>query len=239
MWIDIKNLNITIWWKNILKDISFGLWKWEILSILWHNGSGKTTLLKSIVGLVKSIWDINFDNKNIKDLKVYERSNNWMSYIMQETPEYTWITVYNYIKNIVKDKFDEKEVSKLFDLFGLDYENYKKRGFNQHLSWWEKKKIEIITNFMMDKKLYLLDEVEASLDATSRVILINLILEKAKNWTSFIIVSHNQDLIETASKWILLCNQKIQKKWNVKELFKKYVWECDNCIKQDNCLHKK
>ena len=44
----------------------------------------------------------------------------------------------------------------------------------------ERKKIEIITNFLMDKDLYLLDEIEASLDATSRDILIKLILEYQK-----------------------------------------------------------
>jgi len=238
MLIDIKNLNITIWWKNILKDVGFSLWEWDILSILWHNGSWKTTLLKSIIWLVPSSWTILFDNEDISKLKIYERANKWISYIMQEIPEYTWMTVYNYLKNILKDKFDEKKIYELFDLFWLDYEIYKERNFDQHLSWWEKKKIEIITNFMMDKKLYLLDEVETSLDATSRAILIDLILEKSKNWTSFIIVSHNKDLIEIASNWILLCNQQIQQTWNIKELFKKYIWECENCQKKDNCIHK-
>lgn len=238
MLLDIKWLNISFWGKKILNDINLNLNKWEIISILWHNGSWKTTLLKSIIWLVKSKWEIIFEGKNIQYLEVFERANLWISYIMQEIPEYTWITVYNYLKNILKDKFDEDKLSKLFDLFWLNYENYKKRNFDQHLSWWEKKKIEIITNFMMDKKLYLLDEVEASLDATSRSILINLIKEKEKNWTSFIIVSHNQDLIQTASNWILLCNGSIQENWDIKTIFKMYVGECEDCKLLDNCNHK-
>jgi len=238
MLLDLKWLNINIWWKNIIKNVNFTLEKWNILSIFWYNGSWKTTLLKSIIWLVESTWDIFFNWKNINKIEIYERSNIWIAYIMQEIPEYVWITIYNYLKNILKDKFNEKKISELFNLFWLDYKVYNKRNFDQHLSWWEKKKIEIITNFMMDKNLYLLDEVETSLDASSKAILIDLILEKTKTWTSFIIVSHNQDLIQIASKWLLVCNWKIQEKWDIKNIYKKYIWECVSCCEKNNCIHK-
>lgn len=240
MLLEIKNLNIKTHNKIILENLSFQVWEWEIFALLWHNGSWKTTLAKSIIGLFETNdWQILFENTEISKLKANERSNIGLAYIMQEIPEYTWITVYTYIKNILKDKFHEQDIENLFEIFGLDRQIYKKRNFDQHLSWWEKKKIEIIVTFSMDKKLYILDEVETSLDATSRLILKDLIREKSKSWTSFIIISHNQDLNEICENWILICNNKIQETWNSKDLIKKYMSKCNICDKMDNCEHLK
>jgi len=170
----------------------------------------------------------------LQDLSIPERANLGISYIMQEIPEYTWIPVETYLKWILKDKFDLVKVVKLFEDFWIDYEIYKTRFFDSHLSGWERKKVEIITNFLMDKDLYLLDEIEASLDATSRDVLIKLILEYKNNWKTFIIVSHSKDILELASKWILLCNWKIDATWDNSKLLKKYFWSCEWC-EGDNC----
>jgi ABC-type transport system involved in cytochrome bd biosynthesis fused ATPase/permease subunit len=77
--------------------------------------------------------------------------------------------------------------------------------------------------------LYLLDEIEASLDATSRDVLIKLILEYQKAWKTFIIVSHSKDILELASRGLLLCNWIIDLYWENKKLLKKYFWECEGC----------
>lgn len=238
MLLNIQNLNIKLSWEKIFENISFQISSWEIFSVLWYNGSWKTTLAKSIMGLIESKWDMVFDNQNIENLKIHERANTWIAYIMQEIPEYTWITVYNYIKNILKDKFDKQKILELFELFWLDFETYKERNFDQHLSWWEKKKIEIITNFMMDNKLYILDEVETSLDATSRTILKDLISKKAQNGVSFIVISHNDDLISIATNGILLCEGKVQESWKVDKLLKKYLSSCKNCKENNNLENK-
>ncbi len=230
----VKKLNLEIWDKKILQDISFDVNSWEIFNILGHNWSWKTSLLKSIIGLNKVSWEILFKTEELLKLDISSRANLWISYIMQEIPEYTGIAVETYIKWILKDKFTLEKVSKLFEDFGLDYETYKTRFFDSHLSGWERKKVEIITNFLMDKDLYLLDEIEASLDATSRDVLIKLILEYKENWKTFIIVSHSKDILELASSWILLCSWKIDLSGENKQLLKKYFWSCEGC-EWDNC----
>jgi ABC-type transport system involved in cytochrome bd biosynthesis fused ATPase/permease subunit len=75
----------------------------------------------------------------------------------------------------------------------------------------------------------LLDEIEASLDATSRDVLIKLILEYQKNWKTFIVVSHSKDILELASNWILLCTWKIDASWDNSKLLKKYFNSCESC----------
>jgi len=258
--LELKKINFQIEEKNILEDINFSVKKWEIFNILWHNWSWKTSLLKSIIWLnqiektLEGKWEILFENnwkfENISELEIFEKSWKWISYIMQEIPEYTWISVKNYVEKILEKSwkifldwwkilFEDCEiffdVKKLFLDFWLDFDKYKERYFDSHLSWWERKKIEIITNFLMDKDLYLLDEIEASLDATSRDVLIKLIKKENVKWKTFIIVSHSKDILELAENWILLCNWKIQEEWKNNILLKKYFWECEKCEEKNNC----
>ena len=225
----VKELNFKINDKNILNNISFELVSWEIFNILGHNWSWKTSLLKSIIGLNKTSGDIFLEDTKLNDLDIPTRANSGMSYIMQEIPEYTGISVKSYLENILKDKFDLEKVSKMFEDFGLDYPKYKTRYFDSHLSGGERKKIEIITNFLMDKDLYLLDEIEASLDATSRDILIKLIKSENSKWKTFIIVSHSKDILNLAENGILLCNWEIDIIGKNKILLKKYFWNCEWC----------
>lgn len=233
--LEVKNLNLKINSKDILSDIGFSLGKWQSLAFLWHNGSGKTSLLKSIMGLYKSDWDIIFKWEQINNLEVYERSRKGIWYILQEIPEYNGISVLTYLKGVLQNKYDEKVLKAQFNTLWLDFDVYKNRYFDSKLSGWEKKKIEIILTFMLDKDLYLLDEVETGLDVTSRNILKDMISEQMKLGKSFIIVSHYEDLINIANNALLLCNWKIQNFWKVDEIYKKYSWKCENCKIPNNC----
>jgi len=235
MMLNLDNLNIVLNNKKIVENVSFKLDDGEIFSLLGHNGSWKTSILKSIMWLYKCDWKIIFNGEQIQDLEIFERANKWIWYIMQEVPEYTWIWVLQYVKWVLQDKYDEEKVRKQFDLFGIDFDLYKNRNFDSQLSGGEKKKIEIIVSFLLDRQLYLLDEIETSLDATSRTILKNMILEKQTKWVSFIIVSHHEEIINLAENGILLCDGKIQNRGKTKELFEKYIWRCENCEIQNNC----
>jgi len=237
MLLSLHNLQVVINNKSILQNITFDLAEGESLSVLWHNGSGKTTLLKAIMWLVPASGEIIFEWKNIVNEEVFQRARLGIGYIMQEVPEYTWIKVFDYVKNILdlENKFDESQIAYYFDLFWLDWGKYKNRNFDSHLSGWEKKKIEIITTFLMDKKLYLLDEIESSLDVTSRLILADIIKQFQKQWKSFIIVSHNEEIIKLASKGVLLCNWSIQALWELEKLLNIYLNKCENCESKGGC----
>jgi len=235
----LKNVNTVINWKKIIQNINLTLNKGEILALLGHNWSGKTTLIKTIMWLLPSEWKIIFNWKEINNLETFKRAKLGLGYIMQEVPEYIWITVFLYVKNILdlEWKFNENQVKYYFDMFWLNWETYKDRNFWSWLSWWEKKKIEIITSFLLDKDIYLLDEIETSLDVTSRQVLIEFIKDLQKKWKSFILVSHNQDMLWLAQRWVLLCNWFIHWQWEVKNLLKLYLKKCEVCNWSDylNC----
>ena len=61
--------------KKILDDISLEIKSGEVLSILGPNGAGKSTLLNLISGdIFPNRGEIYFDNKNLKDISIQERS---------------------------------------------------------------------------------------------------------------------------------------------------------------------
>lgn len=227
----LENVTVLINWNKIIKNIDLTLKKWEILALLGHNWSGKTTLIKAIMWLLPSEGKIIFKWKEINNLETFERAKLGLWYVMQEIPEYPWISIFLYVKNILDLywKFNEEKIKYYFDMFWLSWETYKHRSFWSWLSWWEKKKIEIITSFLLDKDVYLLDEIETSLDTTSKQVLIELIKDFQKKWKSFILVSHNQDMLWLANRWILLCNWCIYWQWKVENLLKLYFKKCEIC----------
>ena len=50
--VEIKNLNLKIKSKRILKDISFSILKNETVAIVGESGSGKTLTALSLIGLI-------------------------------------------------------------------------------------------------------------------------------------------------------------------------------------------
>ena len=51
--VSVESLNLTIGDRQILKDVSFEIYKGEVFTILGGSGSGKTTITKCLVGLLK------------------------------------------------------------------------------------------------------------------------------------------------------------------------------------------
>lgn len=71
--IEIKNLNVNIGKREILKDINLKVNNKEFVGIIGANGSGKSTLLKTIYRVNKqNSGDIYFDNKNINTMTLKE-----------------------------------------------------------------------------------------------------------------------------------------------------------------------
>ncbi len=192
--------------NKILKQISFEINLWETIGLIWPNWSGKSSLAKTIIGLNKTEkGNIFFKNKDITKSNPSERSQNWLCYIFQNIPSYQKIKIKDYFEIFVKEIQTD-----LFNTFWLDRNDYKERFFDESLSWGEKKKLEIILNFMLDKDFYILDEIETNLDQSSRTELINIIKQFKKKWKTFLIISHDEKVQSLSEKSILLCN------WHIK-----------------------
>jgi len=72
--LDVSNLNVSYGKQKVLRNISFGLAKGEVITLIGSNAAGKSTTLRTLVGLKKSdSGTINFEGRDIGSLPTVDR----------------------------------------------------------------------------------------------------------------------------------------------------------------------
>ena len=201
----------------ILKDISFSVRKWAIMSIIWMNGTGKSTLLKIIAWIEKhTSWKI---KRNYKRLGYVPQKIN----IDMTFP----ITVKEFI-HIYNSETSDKSIKKMLKKFNALTIFDKKITL---LSGWEFQKMLIISALIWEPELLLLDEPTAWIDAVGEEVFYQNISEIKKVFSdlSIILVSHNLHLVYKNSDSIIClhndnfcCHGTPVEVWNNEEV--KEIW---------------
>ena len=151
----IKNLKATINEKLILKGLDLDIKPGEVHAIMGPNGSGKSTLANVLSG--KSGYEIegeiNFDGKNLNDLKIEERAQKGIFLAFQYPLEIPGVNTNIFLKtslNSVRKARGEKELDTLTFLklikekakeLNID-EKFLSRQLNVGFSGGEKKKMK-------------------------------------------------------------------------------------------------
>lgn len=217
----LKNVSVSMDNGNsyILKDISFSMKKWEILSIIWQNWSGKSTLLKVIAGIQK------LHSGHIK------REDVQMSYVPQhlDIDKSFPIWVIDFIQTFNANTTKES-IEKLLKKFESQHLSNK---LLSNLSGWEFQKVLIVSSMLSNPDLILLDEPTSGIDIAWEEIFYKNIHKLQKHFpdTSIIIISHNINLVYKHSDTVLcLHKNNYCCHWTPKELehndsFNEIFWE--------------
>ncbi|WOX79137.1 Fe-S cluster assembly ATPase SufC [Candidatus Shikimatogenerans bostrichidophilus] len=201
--LDINNLYVKIKNNLIIKGLNLKIKNNEIHIIMGPNGSGKSTLSYVISGKQKYIIEkgkILFNNKLINNLSPYEISKLGIYLSFQYPIEINGITMYSYLKTILKKKYNNrvilKKIYKVCKKLKIN-KNYLYRYFNVGFSGGEKKKNEILQMLLLKPKLVILDEIDSGLDIdTLNIIFKNINKYKKKYKCSIIIITHNTNIIK-------------------------------------------
>jgi len=206
--LNVKNLNVSINEKEILKNFNLDINEGEIHVIMGPNGVGKSTLSKVLIGDSNykiTSGDINFYNEDLQRLTVDERSRKGIFVAYQLPQEIEGVNNIDFLKTAVMAR-NEKPIN-LFK-FAKDIENLSNdlklkenmlyRNINSGFSGGEKKKNEILQMRLLQPKLVILDEIDSGLDVDSlKVVCDNVIkyLEEMPK-TSVIIITHYPRILE-------------------------------------------
>ncbi len=196
---------------KILDKVTFSIRKNEFISIIGPTGCGKTTLLRIIAGLIKDYQGkIEFENNNLK-----------IGMVFQDLGLFPWMSV---LKNIeiglevekIPKHIRREMVKKYIEKFGLiGFEN----RYPKELSGGMKQKVAIARTLITDPDLVLMDEPFASLDAYTRKImqdfLLDIWLDKMK---TILFVTHNVEEALLLSDKIILFSQRPAKVINIFEV---------------------
>ncbi|HHT25075.1 MAG TPA: ABC transporter ATP-binding protein [Clostridiaceae bacterium] len=160
--LDVKNLNYHYGKIHAIEDISFQVFKGEIVAIIGSNGAGKTTTLRIISGLLgkPSSGTIVFNGQRIDDMEPYKVSGLGLIQVLEGRLVFPQLTVEENLKMgayLIKDqKLVDETITYCYDLFPR-----LKERINQNagtLSGGEQQMVAVARALMSQPKLLLMDE---------------------------------------------------------------------------------
>jgi len=206
--LEIKNLQVSINNKSILKGLNLSIKPGELHAIMGPNGSGKSTLANVLSGKggYKISGKLNFEGKNLKEIPIEERAKKGIFLAFQYPLEIPGVNTNIFLKtslNSIRKARGEKEMDTLSFLkllkeksseLGID-ENFLSRQLNVGFSGGEKKKNEILQMKILDPNFSILDETDSGLDIDALKVIANGVNSSRNKKKSFLVITHYQRLL--------------------------------------------
>jgi len=207
--LSIKNLNVGIAEKQILKDFNLEIKPGEIHAIMGPNGTGKSTLASTLAG--KEDYEVlsgevTYNGKNLLEMSADDRAREGVFLAFQYPVEIPGVSTTNFMKAAVNAKrkhqglepMDAKDFLKLMRekmaLVEMNKE-FTSRSVNEGFSGGEKKRNEIFQMAMLEPTLCLLDETDSGLDIDALRIVANGVNKLRDAGRSFLVITHYQRLL--------------------------------------------
>ena len=208
--LEIKNLNVSVEDKLILKNLNLSLGKGQVHAIMGPNGSGKSTIAHTLAGKPNydvSSGEVSFNGEDLLSKDPYERSLDGLFLAFQYPIELPGVTNASYLKQIVnahrKSKNETpidageflkilKEKSKQLDI-PMDMHS---RFVNTGFSGGEKKKNEVLQMDLLDPSLIIMDETDSGLDVDALKSTAEAINKLRNSDRTFLIITHYLRLLE-------------------------------------------
>lgn len=213
MMLKVEHINVSYGEIRVLWDISFEIYKGEIVAVVGSNGAGKTTLLKTISGLlIPSSGNIEFLGKRIDGLPPYIIAREGIAHVPEGRQIFPFLTVLENLKmgayaNESK-RNKEETLEWIFRLFPVLKE--RSNQIAGTLSGGERQMLAIARGLMMKPKLLMMDEPSLGL-APKIVSEIFEIIEKLheKGLTILLVEQNVHHALELASRAYVLETGKI------------------------------
>jgi Fe-S cluster assembly ATP-binding protein len=172
--LDIKDVNITVEGKEIVKHLSITVKPGEVHALMGPNGSGKSSLANALMGhprYVISKGTVQLDGQDILSLPADERAKKGLFLSFQYPLEIPGVTVESFLRmarNSVKgDTMSVVDFHKLLkaklDELKID-QAFARRYLNEGFSGGERKRMEILQMSVLEPKYVILDETDSGLD---------------------------------------------------------------------------
>ena len=200
--LNIQHLTKAYGDKKAVDDLSLHIAPGEIYGFIGHNGAGKTTTLKSIVGILQfDSGEITIDGISIKaDPLACKRK---IAYIPDNPDLYEFMTGIQYL-NFIADIFGvgaddrQRRIRKYADLFELTDDLAQSIAAYSHGM---KQKLAIISAWIHEPRLVIMDEPFVGLDPTASHLLKGMMREKCDMGGAIFFSTH---VLEVAEK---LCDK--------------------------------
>ena len=242
--IKIKNLQVSIDEKDILKGIDLEIPKGEVHAIMGRNGSGKSTLANTLAGNEKfevKNGSIHMNDVDITEMSVENRALNGIFVCFQYPVAIPGVSMAYFLRAAINAHFEHQgkeemdaveflnKSKKILNELNLD-DSFLKRSINDGFSGGEKKKSEILQLLALNPKFAILDETDSGLDIDALKTVANGVNKFNSKNNSTLIITHYERLLEYINPDVVhvMVDGKIKKSGDMslaKEVEKKgYSW---------------
>ena len=198
----IEHLTKTYGEKKAVDDLSLHIHAGEIYGFIGHNGAGKTTTLKSVAGILRfDGGEILVDGKSVRTQPL--ECKKMIAYIPDNPDLYEYMTGIKYL-NFIADIFGvsaqarQERIRKYADLFELTADLAQPIAAYSHGM---KQKLAIISAWLHEPKLIIMDEPFVGLDPKAAHILKGMMRELCSAGGAIFFSTH---VLEVAEK---LCDK--------------------------------
>lgn len=212
--LETKNLKKQYDGVAAVDDLSVGVEKGKITSIIGPNGSGKTTLINVLSGMIPVTHGmIVIDGVSLKKLAASDASSYGITRTFQEVRLFNQLPVLDNILVVLTDRnvfgalFERhnalhlKRAEELLQKINLWEKRHELAG---NLSYGQRKLLEIVRALAMNADIYLLDEPFAGLFPEMVKIIVGIIKELRAQERTVILIEHNMDLIRELSDHVIV-----------------------------------
>lgn len=203
--LQIKDLQVEVEGKKILKGINLEIRQGEFHVIMGPNGAGKSTLSETIMGnpnYQPLKGEILLDGHSINNWSVDKRARHGLFLAMQYPVEIPGVSNRDFIKEAVKARQGQinvldfiQKLKKTASFLNISDEMLK-RGLNEGFSGGEKKRNEILQLMMLDPELAILDEIDSGLDIDALKLVAQGVNQMRSSHFSALMITHYQRLLD-------------------------------------------
>ena len=224
--LSLSHISVSVWEREIIRDLSYRFDTGSIYALLGENWSGKSSLAFALFHHPRYTIQGSraLEGEDISDLAPDLLANRGMFLSFQNVPEIPGIRLLEYLRTIYSHHFalhnpDAKAptpfvfrrmVEKMLPEYGLDAK-FLDRDLYVGFSWGEKRRIEMLQIALLDPVCIFLDEIDAGLDIGA----IDILAKQIEKWRSMsklvIIISHNFHLLDS----IKVDKVVIMKSWQI------------------------
>jgi len=180
--------------RPVLRDVTIGVQRGEVVGLLGPNGAGKTTCFYIVTGLLQPDYGwITLDGHDITDLPMYRRARLGIGYLPQEASIFRGLTVEQNIRAVLEvvEGDRSKREARLDELLAEFSITHLRRTPALALSGGERRRAEIARALASGPEFMLLDEPLAGIDPIAVADIRNLVAHLRDRGIGVLITDHN------------------------------------------------
>ena len=202
--------------RQVLKDVSFDLYRGEILGLVGESGSGKTTLSRAILGMVKD-YDGQIIHHSQRPQMVFQdpfsslNPAHSIGWILEEPLR---------VQGELNAAQRREAVLEVLEQVGLGAEYAQRRP--RELSGGQRQRVSIASAVIARPRLIIADEPVSALDVTIQAQILQLLVDLRKQYDlSYLFISHDLNVVyQICNRVLVMQNGRIVEQNTVEELFR-------------------